>query len=291
MNNKEQRNLRKDWLFVMLAAMVGFFVNLAASSVYDLYISEFSWKIIGVLIISASLSFFAGSLFTYLFDNLDELRNQDNTFSDVLKSYLMNSIKVVSRKNGNSKESINVLDHVKTFHELMIVILRRRSLFRLYEKNLKGKAVEDDVNKNAFSSYYTMDYVRGQLIDLRKFFETDISSYKISDLVSYVRDKKLRKLHRELFKKWKKNFSSPVNQLIAHIDKNSKEIPREVKKKSMDEFIDETNIFLNEVIKGVRTKEILSLDDSFRDPNGEFLNAKQEEEFDRFREWFCSNRK
>ena len=58
--------------------------------------------------------------------------------------------------------------HLNVFHNLLIDILRRRELFRIFEENLKGKATEDVVKKNWFISFYITDYARAQATDLRK---------------------------------------------------------------------------------------------------------------------------
>jgi hypothetical protein len=92
-----------------------------------------------------------------------------------------------------SEETKNVLKHTGVFHELMIVILRRRELFRAFEEKLYKKDTEQKITKNAFVSYYTMDYTRAQLIDLRKFFETDKSSYKVSSLIKSINDPSIKK--------------------------------------------------------------------------------------------------
>ncbi len=189
-----------------------------------------------------------------------------------------------------SKKSGNIQELIKTFHELMIVILRRRALFRIVEDRLKHKGTDEGVKSNAFVSYYIMDYVRGQLIDLRKFFETDPSSYKISELVAYTGSFDLKNIHKTLFETWKKDFEAQVNKNIAHIDKDSGDLAKQVEKQSIDEFVDKTNVFLNEIVKTLRGKGSLVLDDSLRDPKGDFLNVEQEAEFSEFQKWLCASK-
>ena len=185
------------------------------------------------------------------------------------------------------EELKNIMRHIGIFHELMIVILKRRALFRAFEKKLNGKATKQAVLKNAFVSYYTMDYTRAQLIDLRKFFETDGSSYKVSFLIKSIKDSNLKKEHKKLFKEWKKEFKNQVNKIVAHIDKDYDNMIKEVGKKDMDAFIDKTNLFLDNIIVSIRKNGVLTLNKKFRYLNGDFLNEDQEKELEQYLKWSC----
>ena len=185
-------------------------------------------------------------------------------------------------------ESKNIQDHLGTFHNLMIFILQRRALFRIFENNLKNKNLDDGTVKgNSFVSFYITGYTREQLVDLRKFFETDDRSYKISGLVSYVGNLTLEAEYEALKKEWKKSFEVQVNKLIAHIDKDSAELVKEVAKQDIDSFIDLTNHFLDNVVNGLLGKGWLKIEGAFRDSAGEFLNKDQEDEFKEYLEWAC----
>ncbi len=170
----------------------------------------------------------------------------------------------------------------------MIIILRRRALFRLFEKNLVGKDTKDAVYNNAFISYYITDYTRGQLIDFRKFFESDERSYKITYLLNYVKNHELEKEHKILFTEWKDKFEDQVNKLIVHLDKDSKKLNKEAQKIDIDSFIDKTNLFIDHILCSIRTKGVVVIDKKFRDLDGDFLNKDQTKEFEEYKNWLCN---
>ena len=183
--------------------------------------------------------------------------------------------------------SKDIQEHIFVFYNLLVVILKRRALFRAFERSLINKGLtEEEVEGNDFVSYYITDYNRGQLIDLRKFFETDDSSYKISELVSYIKVSPLSDEHRRLYKIWKTKFADQVNKLIAHIDKDSSNLAKEVKKEVVDNFINAADAFLSQLIKELRTKGTLILQDELRDPNGYFLKIEPNEvDFEEYLKW------
>ncbi len=173
--------------------------------------------------------------------------------------------------------------HLNTFHNLLIDILRRRELLRIFEENLKGKASEKDVVENWFVSFYTMDYTRGQLVDLRKFFETSGNSYKIKSLTGHLGDKMVKKMHKEIFRDWKQNFEKLANKLILHIDQDTEKIKRDVSKKELDWFINDVNNFFDKIVDTFHKQgNKIIFDKKYRDLNGEFLKNKSEEEFDKY---------
>ena len=177
--------------------------------------------------------------------------------------------------------------HINAFRNLMIDILRRRAVFRLFEKNLVGKASKDAVLKNTFVSFYVIDYTRNQLIDLRKFFETDNLSYKLAFLLDYIGDINLKKEHTRLFQEWKEKFQDSVNKIIAHLDKNTDDVAREVNKKDIDNLVDKINQLLDSIVDGLNKKGTVVLEKGLRDLNGNFLNKNQEEGFEEYLQWLC----
>jgi hypothetical protein len=182
-------------------------------------------------------------------------------------------------------KSKEVQNNIFVFYNLLIVILKRRELFRIFESKLIDKATQEEVETNSFISYYTTDYNRGQLIDLRKFFETDSSSYKISELVSHVDNQKLKEAHRALFKAWKDKFQDQVNMLIAHVDKDSGELVKHVNKHDLDAFIDQVDQFVFDLIEGIRTKGTLVIQDDLRDPESYFLKIEPQEDLETYLNW------
>ena len=180
-------------------------------------------------------------------------------------------------------KSEEIQKHLNVFHNLLVDILRRREIFRIFEKNLVGKAEEIAVKNNWFVSFYVTDYTRNQLIDLRKFFETDGKSYKIRSLIGYLKDKNLKKVHRGLFKRWNKDFEKQVNSLIAHLDQNTENLAKEIAKKDLDSFIDEINTFFDSIVETFRTQgNIVSYDDMYRYGNGTALRERSLSEFDQY---------
>lgn len=185
------------------------------------------------------------------------------------------------------KKSEDVQEYVFAFYNLLVTILKRRALFRVFEKNLLGKDTEESVINNSFVSYYITDYTRGQLIDLRKFFETDRSSYRIIDLVKYIDLSDLKSRYNYLEEVWKQKFKDQVDKQVAHIDRNTENLRKEVGKIEIDEFIDKVDALMVVVIGNLREKGVLFLQEELRDPNGDFLKVKQDQEFKEYINWIC----
>ena len=184
----------------------------------------------------------------------------------------------------------NIIAHINVFHNLMIDILRRRAIFRAFENNLKNKSTEEKILGNAFVSFYSMDYVRAQLVDLRKFFETDKSSFKVSTLVKFTENNQLKISHKKLFDDWSIRFKNQVNKIIAHIDIESRFMVKEISKNDIDEFIDKMNYFLDQLIYAFeKTGNKIVLDRESRDLNGEFLNTEQEDQFREYLNYACKS--
>jgi len=178
--------------------------------------------------------------------------------------------------------------HLNVFHNLLIDILRRRELFRIFEENLKGKATEDVVKKNWFISFYITDYARAQATDLRKFFETDEASYKIKSLTDHLGDKGIAGVHKKIFEHWKEKFEKPANKLIMHIDQGSEGIPTVFKKQEIDQLINDTNTFFDSIVNAFGKQDKIVFDKKYRDQNDNFLSAEAKREFAEYLKIICS---
>jgi hypothetical protein len=173
--------------------------------------------------------------------------------------------------------------HLNTFHNLLIDVLRRRELFRIFEKNLVGKASENDVKENWFVSFHTTDYTREQVVDLRKFFESDPRSYKISFLTAAAGDEGLTQAYQKILQYWKNSFEAQANKIIMHLDQDSENLKKVIDKKTLDQFIDDLNIFFDSIVDSFRKGgATITYDEKYRSGNGEFLNAKARVEFDQY---------
>ncbi len=181
-------------------------------------------------------------------------------------------------------KSSDVQEHIIAFLNLLVVILKRRALFRVFEKSLHGQDA-GEVFENDFVSYYITDYTRGQLIDLRKVFETDPSSYKITDLINYVGSPELEALYDDLKKIWKEKFKDQVDKLIAHLDRKTDSLIREVEKVEVDEFIDSVDKFMKSLINCVKGKGLLILQEELLDQEGHFLKVDTVDDFKTFLDW------
>lgn len=179
---------------------------------------------------------------------------------------------------SNNELSEQFRNHINVFHNLMIDILRRRELFRAFEKNLIGKKITPQ--SNAFISFYIMDYLRGQFIDLRKFFETDGRSYKISFITDNLISQDSKIAYEKLLTGWKVKFEKQANKRIFHLDKDKDEFPTDVIKKELDLFINDINAFLDDIIISLRKEgHDFGLDKKFRDLNGDFLKKEVPKDF------------
>jgi hypothetical protein len=173
--------------------------------------------------------------------------------------------------------------HLNVFDNLLIDVLRRRELFRIFEKNLVGKAPENDVKENWFVSFHTTDYTREQIVDLRKFFESDLRSYKISFLTAATRDNELTRAHQKILQRWKDGFEAQANKIIMHLDQDSANLKKVIDKKTLDQLIDDLNVFFDSIIDSFRKSgATITYDEKYRIENGKFLNEKAREEFDRY---------
>ncbi len=76
MYDKDKKDLIKNWVFVILAAVLGFLVNLASSAAYDLYTEGHEQSKVAILIFSVVLSIFVGGFLNYFFNNIEVLKDE-----------------------------------------------------------------------------------------------------------------------------------------------------------------------------------------------------------------------
>ena len=176
-------------------------------------------------------------------------------------------------------------EYMFTFQTIMLDMLQRRSLFRALEESLLGK--DGSIADNMFVKFYAADYLRSQLTDLRKFFENDSRSYKLSFILDHLIDASIKQEHKNMFENRWKNDKEYQNSLMDIANKAfmHKEVgfdaPNGVKKTQLDSFIDDLNIFLNELI-GRLTNEDCGVRFLERSPDSDFLKNQQKTDFKGF---------
>jgi len=180
----------------------------------------------------------------------------------------------------------DIEQHLFIFQNLLTVILKRRSQFRTLEETLRSKNIPSDkIYANQFVMMFITDYSRNQLIDLRKLFENNNRSYRLSSLRDFAGNPELKMEQDELYNEWKKKFSDQTDQVVAHIDKDRDSLGKQIFKTELDEFINKANRFLDHIVEGLKTKSDVSVDESHRDPNGNYLNEDSVKDFKEFVTW------
>jgi hypothetical protein len=181
-------------------------------------------------------------------------------------------------------EKETVESHIEVFQQIMLNIVQRRALFRSLENSIIGKPAE--IESNFFVKFYAFDYLRAQLTDIRKFFENDSKSYKISTITNNLDDKSMKDAHTEMYtNRWKKDdewemsLSDLANKMIMHAEIGY--LSPDVYTNQLDFFIDEVNAFLDGLV-GAVTIEGYNVGHLDRSPNSDFLINKQTEDFEEF---------
>ncbi len=162
--------------------------------------------------------------------------------------------------------------YTDVFQNIMLDCLQRRVFFRCFEAVVKGKGIGRD---NSFLLFYSMDYFRSQLADLRKFFDKDPRVYEFSYITKHCG--LLKRRHKELFGYWEEIFQDQANKAAFHIERDY--ITHGVDVQVLDDFIDKLNDYLNLVIEelnraGYKVKHIE------RGKESVFLSSIVPEEFD-----------
>jgi len=84
-NDNEQKQIKLSWAFVLFGTLLGFFFNLAASSMFDLYINSYKPKVLALLVFSLLISFFIIGFLSYIFENIGMLMEKYNFWELILK--------------------------------------------------------------------------------------------------------------------------------------------------------------------------------------------------------------
>lgn len=94
---KETRDIQLQWYFVAIASFLAIFLGMIVSALYDLIEPIYSpW---GVFLFFGILSLLFIDIFTYFFENLDEIRkNPNETFFKFLRRYTNMRLGKVFRK-------------------------------------------------------------------------------------------------------------------------------------------------------------------------------------------------
>ncbi len=181
-----------------------------------------------------------------------------------------------------NKDTNNMIEeYMSTFQQLMLDVLQRRSLFRAFENSIIGK--DGSIENNMFVNFYAADYTRSQLTDLRKFFETDDRAYKMSSVFDNLTDTTVRQNHKDIYenkwktdKQWNISFEDLANKAVLHKEINFSS--SNVYKVQLDEFIDNLNNFLDELVR-ILTKEEFKVSFLVRSLDSDFLKNQQAEDF------------
>jgi hypothetical protein len=184
----------------------------------------------------------------------------------------------------NNDISKMIEEYALTFQQLMLDVLQRRSLFRAFENSIIGK--DGSIENNMFVRFYAADYTRAQLTDLRKFFETDNRSYKISFIFDHLKDKIVQEKHKNIYenswkadKNWDMSLEELANKTVMHKEIGS--YSPYVYKNHLDGFIDNLNDLLDELVTSLR-KEGFEVSYLERSLDSDFLKSQQSEDFNEY---------
>lgn len=137
-----------------------------------------------------------------------------------------------------------VQEAAQELQEVMMDMLRRRAVFEALEERAVGKVAQD----NEILRLLASDYLRSQLSDLRKFFETNGRSHRASDLTAKLpTGSKVQQTHKSLFARWKSQFEPVANQYMLHRQKGYVPPPG-TSRGDLDHFINDIGLFLDGLI-------------------------------------------
>ena len=132
------------------------------------------------------------------------------------------------------------------FQNLLLDILVRRTIFRKFENEMKGRMLAPQ-NDMMWLVWY--GYVISQLSDCRKFFDRDGNAHSFSFVVKHLKDSALKDRHVALFDKWKsEKLETIINKYMLHADQRAAEIKTEVHLATMDDFIDNLEKYMPEIV-------------------------------------------
>ena len=186
----------------------------------------------------------------------------------------------------NDLESKTTIEeHTLTFQQLLLDMLQRRALFRAFENSLIGK--DGSMGYNLFVHFYAVDYLRAQLTDLRKFFDTDGRSYRFEVILEHLKSPVFREQYEsikankwELDEQWQLSLRDLANKAVMHKDLEGVSVEG-VFKNQLDEFIDALNVFMDDVVDGL-TAEGYKVSYLMRSLDSDFLKNQQQKDYDEY---------
>ena len=145
--------------------------------------------------------------------------------------------------NGNCM-SLN--DELSFFQNLLLDLLTRRAVFKKFENEMKKTHLTES-NDMMLLVWY--GYIISQLSDCRKFFDRDGNAHSFQFVVRHIKDEPLKKKHEGLFGTWKdKKMETVLNKYLVHADHRFSEINTEISVKILDEFIDDLEKYIKEIV-------------------------------------------
>lgn len=143
------------------------------------------------------------------------------------------------------------------FDELISDIKMRQVLFEKFEKYLINKKIDSSFpDGNDFCRMIVRGYLIQQVLDFKKFFDTDNRSYSFSFIVKHGVNN-FKEKHDELLKIWKgRELESVRNKVFAHSQKDYTNFS--VEKKDIDDFINKTVILFKDIINDLEKKYSIS---------------------------------
>src|SRR3989344_2769284 len=133
-----------------------------------------------------------------------------------------------------------------TFQLIMLDILQRRVVFEGLEYRMIQTGIKEGETTHILLA---ADYTRSQLADLRKFFDTDGRSYRMSDLLPHLAaGGPAHSKYDSLKVVWDRDYKETANKYFFHRDRGFTP-PAGFSRAALDSFIDEMNILLNYLVK------------------------------------------
>jgi hypothetical protein len=141
----------------------------------------------------------------------------------------------------------SVRETATTLQETILDVLRRRAVMEAMEEQARKKVAQDDPTLTLLAA----DYLRAQLSDLRKFFETDGRSHRLKDLTAKLPSTaSVKQKHDALLGMWQGSYEEVANQYFLHREKNYTPPPG-VSRGDLDRFINEIDTLLYETVRAL----------------------------------------
>lgn len=137
-------------------------------------------------------------------------------------------------------------EELEFFQKLNLDIQTRRAVFKKFEDEMKKTNLTIHNDFMAISWY---GYVVSQLSDCRKFFDRDGNARSFRFVIRHIKDSAIQVKHDALFERWKNDkLETVLNKYLLHADKRVSEVATEVSAKTLNEFIDELENYLKEIV-------------------------------------------